>query len=126
MYCSGLGLKVIGRFDDYDEFIGVMLGQLDSDMHFEFTHSANHQVSPSPTVEDLVMFYIPSPSTEVACSDDAYGNQKIGYAVKNFHRITVHGSTTPLEWLKLRIDPRARAAASPTSFGPFSWSRVTP
>jgi len=25
--------------------------------------------------------------------------------VPNFHRIVVHGSTFPLEWLKLTIDP---------------------
>ena len=82
--------------------------------------------SDNPLVEHAPCMIESSPSTEVACSDDAYGNQKIGTSVKNFHRITVHGSTTPLEWLKLRIDPRARAVASPTSFGPFSWSRVTP
>lgn len=82
--------------------------------------------SDNPLVENAPCTIESSPSAEVSCSNDAYGNQKIDYAVKNFHRITVHGSTTPLEWLKLRIDPRARAAASTTSFGPFSWSRVTP
>ncbi len=82
--------------------------------------------SDNPLVENTPCMIESSPSTEVACSNDAYGNQKIGTSVKNFHRITVHGSTTTLEWLKLRIDPRARAVASPTSLGPFSWRSVMP
>jgi hypothetical protein len=45
-----------------------------------------------------------------------------GYEVANFHRIVVHGSTFPLEWLKLTVDPSANAD-SPTAFGPFSWAR---
>ena len=40
-----------------------------------------------------------------------------GYTVPDFHRITVHGSTYPFEWLKLSIDPHGG------TFGPFSWSR---
>jgi hypothetical protein len=50
-----------------------------------------------------------------------------GYDVPNFHRIVVHGSTFPLEWLKLTIDPRqcGDAQQGPDSFGPFSWTRVT-
>ena len=46
-----------------------------------------------------------------------------GYDVPNFHRIVVHGSTFPLEWLKLRIDPRADNPTTGESFGPFSWTR---
>jgi hypothetical protein len=48
-----------------------------------------------------------------------------GYDVPNFHRIVVHGSTFPLEWLKLTIDPGAQAPQGPDAFGPFSWTRVT-
>jgi hypothetical protein len=49
-----------------------------------------------------------------------------GYDVPNFHRIVVHGSTFPLEWLRLFIDPRASAPEGPDAFGPFSWTRVIP
>jgi hypothetical protein len=49
-----------------------------------------------------------------------------GYNVPNFHRIVVHGSTLPLEWLKLTIDPRADAPNGPDAFGPFSWGRTIP
>jgi hypothetical protein len=49
-----------------------------------------------------------------------------GYDVLNFHRIVVHGSTLPLEWLRLTVDPRANAAQGPDAYGPFSWMRVIP
>ena len=61
-----------------------------------------------------------------ACTADAW-KQHPFYDVRNFHRIVVHGSTFPLEWLKLSIDPRAAStnAPSPTSWGPFTWQRET-
>ena len=37
MYCRGLGLRVVGRFEDHDGFDGVMLGLKDSSDHIEFT-----------------------------------------------------------------------------------------
>jgi hypothetical protein len=61
-----------------------------------------------------------------SCGNDAW-LQHPSYDVANFHRIVVHGSTFPLEWLKLNIDPRAafENASTPTSWGPFSWQRKT-
>ena len=47
-----------------------------------------------------------------------------GYDVPNFHRIVVHGSTLPLEWLKLTIDPRKHAPNGLDAFGPFAWQRM--
>jgi hypothetical protein len=66
-----------------------------------------------------------SGAAEVVCSNDAFDNQPNGYQVRNFHRVIVHGSVAPMEWLKLSIKPgdsegRSRA----NSFGPFSWQRV--
>ena len=55
---------------------------------------------------------------------DMWDSQPNGYNVSNFHRITTHGSTLPLEWLKLTVQPGTNAAASATAFGPFSWQRV--
>ena len=57
---------------------------------------------------------------------DPYLNQPFNYNVPNFHRITVHGSTAPFEYLKLTIDPTANAANSDSAFGPFSWKRIKP
>jgi hypothetical protein len=45
-----------------------------------------------------------------------------GYEVPNFRRVVVHGSTFPLEWLKLTVDPGANGDG-PTAFGPFRWER---
>jgi hypothetical protein len=72
--------------------------------------------------------------TTVACdtipdtpdwTQDAWNNHP-SYNVPNFHRVTVHGSTLPLEWLKLTLDPRAENPTSATSFGPFTWERIIP
>jgi hypothetical protein len=49
-----------------------------------------------------------------------------GYTVPNFHRIVVHGSTFPMEYLKVTINHKSPAPAGPDTFGPFSWERVTP
>lgn len=59
MYCEGLGLLVLDRFEDHEGFDGVMLGHPGSQFHFEFTHCRSHPVAPAPTVEDLTVFYIP-------------------------------------------------------------------
>jgi hypothetical protein len=48
-----------------------------------------------------------------------------GYDIANFHRVVVHGSTTPLEWLRLTIEPGVNAPAAENAFGPFSWERIT-
>ena len=60
MYVAGLGLKLLGSFEDHEGFDGVMLGGEGLDYHFEFTHCRTHPVAPRPTAEDLVVFYIPN------------------------------------------------------------------
>jgi hypothetical protein len=61
----------------------------------------------------------------VTCADDAYANQPNGYHNLNFHRLTVHGSTANMEWLKLDVKPYDRDAhPDANSFGPFSWQRM--
>lgn len=62
----------------------------------------------------------------VACTDDVSSTQPYSYNVPNFRRITVHGSTLPLEYLKLVIDPAASAANGVNALGPFRWTRVAP
>jgi calcineurin-like phosphoesterase family protein len=58
-------------------------------------------------------------------TQDAWNNHP-GYDVPNFHRVVVHGSTEPLEWLRVTIVPGTIAPATETAFGPFSWERVRP
>lgn len=70
MYCRGLGLAVVGSFEDHDGFDGIMLGSLDAGYHFEFTRCRTHPVVPSPTSEDLAVLYIPSPvEWQEACAN---------------------------------------------------------
>ena len=58
-------------------------------------------------------------------TQDAWNNHP-GYDVSNFHRVVVHGSKEPLEWLRVTIRPGTNAPATATAFGPFSWERVQP
>lgn len=44
----------------------------------------------------------------------------------NFHRVVVHGSTMPLEYLRLTIDRMTNAPHGTEAYGPFSWTRVIP
>jgi len=59
MYQRGLGLSVLGRFQDHAGFDGVMLGMEDADYHLEFTHYRRVDITPGPTAEDLLVFYVP-------------------------------------------------------------------
>jgi len=57
------------------------------------------------------------------CSYDDWTSHP-SYDVANFHRIVVHGSTVPLEYLRLTAHGRNQPTTA-TSFGPFTWQRVT-
>lgn len=59
MYARGLGLTLLARFEDHEGFDGVILGLPGAAYHFEFTHCRQHEVVPTPTVEDLVVLYLP-------------------------------------------------------------------
>ena len=68
MYRDALDLSVLARFEDHDGFSGVILGREGLDYHFEFTHCPDHPIAPSPTPEDLIVFYLPDrPEWEAAC-----------------------------------------------------------
>lgn len=69
MYCRGLGLRVVGEFSDHEGFDGLMLGFEGAQYHFEFTANRAHPVTPSPTMEDLVVLYMPNPDEwQAGCS----------------------------------------------------------
>ncbi|MBB5458343.1 hypothetical protein HDG33_001986 [Paraburkholderia sp. Cpub6] len=59
MYCKALDLMVLARFEDHQGFDGVMLGRPGMDYHFEFTRCREHPIAPTPTNEDLTVFYAP-------------------------------------------------------------------
>ncbi len=60
MYCRGLGLRVVGSFQNHEGFDGVMLASANAGYHFEFTRCRTHAVAPTPTPEDLMVLYIPN------------------------------------------------------------------
>jgi len=61
MYCHGLGLKQIASFSDHEGFSGVMLGADGLPCHIELTQCHAHPAVPAPSVEDLLVFYLPDP-----------------------------------------------------------------
>jgi catechol 2,3-dioxygenase-like lactoylglutathione lyase family enzyme len=58
LYTRGLGLQLLGRFDDHQGFDGVMLGLPGAGWHLEFTRCRHHAVIPAPTPEDLLVLYL--------------------------------------------------------------------
>ncbi len=58
-YRDGLGLQVLGSFQDHQGFDGIMLGQPNGPYHFEFTHQRGHRVGRAPSQDHLLVFYLP-------------------------------------------------------------------
>ncbi len=114
----------------------VVIGQADM---WDPEKGAAHQAGYEPFVQNLASHTLAfgrpvlmlNGDSHVYLSDnplsasDPLNYMHPGYDVPNFHRIVVHGSTVPLEWMRLTVDPRANAPAGADRFGPFSWSRVT-
>lgn len=59
MYANGLGFEVLSEFFDHDEFDGIILGHPLHSYHLEFTHHHGTRVGEAPTMENLLVFYIP-------------------------------------------------------------------
>lgn len=69
MYRKGLGLERLGHFNDHDGFDGVMLGKPGGAYHLEFTYCRSHPVKPTPTPEDLLVFYVSDREDWVHCCE---------------------------------------------------------
>lgn len=61
-YTEGLGLEVLGSFEDHDGFDGIMIGRRGESYHLEFTHRRGHVACTSASLEDLLVFYFPDAS----------------------------------------------------------------
>ena len=59
-YRDGLGLRVLYRFEGHDGFDGVMLGLEGAPYHFEFTRARGHNAGTAPTMDSLLVFYLPA------------------------------------------------------------------
>ncbi len=62
-YRDGLGMPVIGHFENHAGYSGVMLGMPNEQVHLEFTHGEGGSPCPAPTKDNLVVIYIPDPQT---------------------------------------------------------------
>ncbi len=60
-YRDGLGLEVVGSFEDHEGFDGVMLGLPGLAYHLEFTRERGRAAGGAPTAENLLVFYLPDP-----------------------------------------------------------------
>lgn len=58
-YRDGLGLRVLGSFDNHQGFDGVMIGLPGEPYHLEFTRKLGHSVGKAPTQDNLLVFYLP-------------------------------------------------------------------
>jgi catechol 2,3-dioxygenase-like lactoylglutathione lyase family enzyme len=58
-YSAGLGLEILGSFEDHDGFDGVILGLAGTSYHLEFTRTRGHAAGRAPTLDNLLVFYFP-------------------------------------------------------------------
>ena len=59
MYVDGLGFEVIGGFDGHGDFSGRMIGHPKHHYHLEFTSHNKEKAGRAPTLENLLVYYIP-------------------------------------------------------------------
>jgi len=89
---------------------------------------SHHYRSGNPLVDNAPCVVETGVGTATApCAEDDYDTHPYyPDGVPNFHRLVVHGSTFPLEYTRLTIDPRKNYPASANAIGPLSWERVIP
>lgn len=58
-YTDGIGLMVLGSFENHEGFDGVMLGHEGASYHLEFTRKRGHTAGRAPSQDNLLVFYIP-------------------------------------------------------------------
>lgn len=76
-YRDGLGLRVIGSFDDHAGYDGVMLGLPDVSVHLEFTSHRDGSPCPAPTSDNLLVLYLGTERDLVAARLRAAGHAPI-------------------------------------------------
>ncbi|WKK67094.1 VOC family protein [Lutimonas zeaxanthinifaciens] len=59
MYTEGLGFEIIGGFDNHGDFSGRMVGHPKHHFHLEFTTHSKEKAGRAPTLENLLVFYLP-------------------------------------------------------------------
>jgi catechol 2,3-dioxygenase-like lactoylglutathione lyase family enzyme len=72
-YRDGLGLTIIGSFNEHEGYDGVMLGMPDASVHLEFTQHINGSPCPAPTRDNLLVFYFDDHNNYLAAVDQLRG-----------------------------------------------------
>jgi len=75
-YTEGLGLPQLNSFTNHAGYSGVMVGLPNREYHLEFTQHEAGSSCPSPTKDNLLVFYIPD-STEISNATERL--QNLGY-----------------------------------------------
>lgn len=65
-YRDGLGLTVLGGFEDHDGIDGVMLGDAGAQYHLEFTRHGSEDAGRAPTRDNLLVFYVADAAAHAA------------------------------------------------------------
>lgn len=118
------------RLSEYKQYIDIIADRttrfgkpvllINGDTHL--FQSDNPLLKGAPCVKEAAL----SSGTAITATDcdfEPYDKQTGTYAVKNFHRVVVHGQNQPMEWTKLTFDPSKNAPNGRYAYGPFSWER---
>jgi hypothetical protein len=92
MYRKGLGLEVLGSFQDHEGFDGVMLGVPGASYHFEFTQQREVLAPRAASSELLWVFYIPDSKMWCEITDQMVS---AGFVIVSSHNPywDLHGKT---------------------------------
>ena len=72
-YKEGLGLSVIGGFQNHAGYSGVMLGLPDAQYHLEFTQHDDCGACPPPGGDHLLVFYLPHTAARAVVAERLAG-----------------------------------------------------
>jgi catechol 2,3-dioxygenase-like lactoylglutathione lyase family enzyme len=67
-YVDILGLEQLGGFTGHNGYDGAFVGRAGSDWHIEFTSHESGVPNPSPTEEDLIVFYVSDSQLQAAAT----------------------------------------------------------
>jgi catechol 2,3-dioxygenase-like lactoylglutathione lyase family enzyme len=67
-YVDILGLEQLGEFAGHSGYDGAFVGRAGSDWHIEFTRHESGMPVPTPTEEDLLVFYVSVDQLEAAAT----------------------------------------------------------
>ena len=76
-YHEGLGLAILGSFQNHAGYDGVMLGLSGHEYHLEFTQHQNGSPCPAPTKDNLLVFYL---DDKTSLTETAARLKRLGYS----------------------------------------------